>query len=43
MQIPILRDLNRVEKKSKRALRASDDHYQTGHPHGYLNAMYMGE
>ncbi|HMM22033.1 MAG TPA: nucleotidyltransferase domain-containing protein [Selenomonadales bacterium] len=40
----ILRDILRVE----RAIAACCEgritaHYQTGHPHAYLNAMYMGE
>lgn len=40
----ILRDVNRVQKAIKEC-RAGivTPHYQTGHPHAYLNVMYMGE
>nr|WP_270330750.1 nucleotidyltransferase domain-containing protein [Lapidilactobacillus dextrinicus] len=40
----IFRDITRVEKAISDCLSGSVSiHYQTGHPHGYLNAMYMGE
>lgn len=40
----ILRDIARVESEI-RACKAGKvtAHYQTGHPHAYINAMYMGE
>lgn len=40
----ILRDISRV-KKSIQDCREGivTSHYQTGHPHAYLNVMYMGE
>lgn len=40
----IFRDINRVGKVIDECLSGFVSiHYQTGHPHGYLNAMYMGE
>ena len=40
----IFRDINRVSKVIDDCLEGQVSiHYQTGHPHGYLNAMYMGE
>ncbi|ALX49693.1 nucleotidyltransferase domain-containing protein [Lentibacillus amyloliquefaciens] len=40
----IFRDIKRVSKVIDDCLSgAISIHYQTGHPHGYLNAMYMGE
>lgn len=40
----ILRDVNRVEKAIDDCLAGKvTAHYQTGHPHAYLNVMYMGE
>lgn len=40
----ILRDLNRVEQAVADCTAGKiTAHYQTGHPHAYLNVMYMGE
>jgi len=40
----IFRDIKRVNKVIDDCLSGLVSiHYQTGHPHGYLNAMYMGE
>lgn len=40
----ILRDLNRVAEEIQACSEGRVTiNYQTGHPHGYLNAMYMGE
>jgi hypothetical protein len=40
----ILRDINRVSQVIDDCLKGSvTAHYQTGHPHAYLNVMYMGE
>ncbi len=40
----IFRDIKRVSKVIDDCLSGLVSiHYQTGHPHGYLNAMYMGE
>ena len=40
----IFRDIKRVSKVIDDCLSGLISiHYQTGHPHGYLNAMYMGE
>lgn len=40
----IFRDIKRVSKVIDDCLAGTVSmHYQTGHPHGYLNAMYMGE
>lgn len=40
----ILRDVERVEKVITECQEGSiSAHYQTGHPHAYINAMYMGE
>ncbi|MBY7142531.1 nucleotidyltransferase domain-containing protein [Virgibacillus sp. NKC19-3] len=40
----IFRDIKRVSKVIDDCLSgAVSIHYQTGHPHGYLNVMYMGE
>lgn len=40
----ILRDGNRVEKAIADCAGGNvTAHYQTGHPHAYLNVMYMGE
>ncbi|MCY1104201.1 nucleotidyltransferase domain-containing protein [Shouchella clausii] len=40
----ILRDITRVEQAIADCRNgAVSMHYQTGHPHGYVNAMYMGE
>jgi hypothetical protein len=40
----IFRDIQRVEKVIDDCLSGVvSAHYQTGHPHGFLNAMYMGE
>ncbi len=40
----ILRDIKRVSQVIDDCLAGKVSiHYQTGHPHGYLNAMYMGE
>lgn len=40
----ILRDIKRVSQVIDDCLAGRVSiHYQTGHPHGYLNAMYMGE
>src|SRR5690625_3458470 len=40
----IFRDIKRVNKVIDDSLSGLVSiHYQTGHPHGYLNAMYMGE
>ena len=40
----IFRDIKRVSKVIDDCLIGHVSiHYQTGHPHGYLNAMYMGE
>ena len=40
----ILRDIKRVSKVIDDCLAGKvSAHYQTGHPHAYLNVMYMGE
>lgn len=40
----ILRDIRRVSQVIEDCLMGKvTSHYQAGHPHGYLNAMYMGE
>ncbi len=40
----ILRDMARVEKVVEECqLGMVSSHYQTGHPHAYINVMYMGE
>ncbi|MBP1968358.1 putative nucleotidyltransferase [Virgibacillus natechei] len=40
----IFRDVNRVETVIEDCLSGSiSSHYHTGHPHAYLNVMYMGE
>lgn len=40
----IFRDINRVEQVIGECLLGNvSSHYQTGHPHAYLNVMYMGE
>jgi len=40
----ILRDVERVENVIIECQEGSiSAHYQTGHPHAYINAMYMGE
>lgn len=40
----LLRDIAQVEKAIAQCRRGQvTAHYQTGHPHGYINAMYMGE
>lgn len=40
----ILRDIKRVSKVIDDCLNGKiSSNYQTGHPHAYLNAMYMGE
>lgn len=40
----IFRDINRVEKVIDDCLKGKiNTNYQTGHPHGFLNLMYMGE
>ncbi|GAB3044394.1 nucleotidyltransferase domain-containing protein [Virgibacillus ainsalahensis] len=40
----ILRDIHRVEKVIEDCHKGLISmHYQTGHPHGFSNAMYMGE
>jgi len=40
----IFRDVNRVEQVIGECLLGSvSTHYHTGHPHAYLNVMYMGE
>lgn len=40
----ILRDINRVEKVIDDCLEGNiTTNYQAGHPHGFLNVMYMGE
>ncbi len=40
----ILRDVERVENVITECQEGSiSAHYQTGHPHAYINAMYMGE
>lgn len=40
----ILRDIKRVSQVIDDCLEGKvSAHYQTGHPHAYLNAMYMGE
>jgi len=40
----ILRDIKRVEKVIEECLEGKVySNYQTGHPHAYLNVMYMGE
>src|SRR5699024_298100 len=41
---PIFRDIKRVSEVIHDCLSGVVSiHYQTGHPHGYLNAMYIGE
>lgn len=40
----ILRDINRVSRVIDECLSGKvSTHYHTGHPHAYLNVMYMGE
>ncbi len=40
----IFRDINKVSQVIKQCLSGNlSSHYQAGHPHVYLNAMYMGE
>ncbi len=40
----ILRDMVRVKKEIEECSNGNvTAHYQTGHPHAYINAMYMGE
>jgi hypothetical protein len=40
----LFRDIRRVEQVIDECLRGQvSAHYQTGHPHAYLNVMYMGE
>src|SRR5699024_9886417 len=40
----IFRDVKRVEKVIKESLLGNvSTHYHTGHPHAFLNVMYMGE
>ena len=40
----ILRDLARVEQVVEEGRKGIvSSHYQTGHPHAYINVMYMGE
>lgn len=40
----ILRDIERVRKEIENCGGGKvSAHYQTGHPHAYINAMYMGE
>lgn len=40
----IFRDINRVAQVINECLTGKvSTHYHTGHPHAYLNAMYMGE
>ncbi|MCM3090911.1 MULTISPECIES: nucleotidyltransferase domain-containing protein [unclassified Cytobacillus] len=40
----IFRDINRVEQVIDECLLGNvSTHYHTGHPHAYLNVMYMGE
>ncbi|WP_079710085.1 nucleotidyltransferase domain-containing protein [Paraliobacillus ryukyuensis] len=40
----IFRDVNRVEQVIDECLLGTvSTHYHTGHPHAYLNVMYMGE
>lgn len=40
----IFRDVNRVEQVIDECLLGNvSAHYHTGHPHAYLNVMYMGE
>lgn len=40
----ILRDIARVEKVIEEGRKGViTSHYQTGHPHAYINIMYMGE
>lgn len=40
----ILRDIRRVERAVEDCLAGRiDAHYQTGHPHAYINIMYAGE
>lgn len=40
----ILRDTARVKKEIEECQGGNvSAHYQTGHPHAYINAMYMGE
>lgn len=40
----ILRDLKRVEDVIKKTNRGEfSNHYQTGHPHAYIDVMYRGE
>ncbi|MXQ53131.1 nucleotidyltransferase domain-containing protein [Shimazuella alba] len=40
----IFRDINRVAQVIDDCIKGSiTSHYQTGHPHAYLNVMYMGE
>ena len=40
----VLRDIERVEKVIEEGRKGVvTAHYQTGHPHAYINIMYMGE
>jgi hypothetical protein len=39
----ILRDAGRVKCNFRMSGRVISAHYQTGHPHAYMNVMYMGE
>lgn len=40
----IFRDIKRVSRVIEDCLSGKvSAHYQTGHPHAYLNVMYMGE
>lgn len=40
----LFRDINRVEQVVDEGLAGNvSTHYHTGHPHGFLNVMYMGE
>ncbi|NCU18972.1 nucleotidyltransferase domain-containing protein [Pallidibacillus pasinlerensis] len=40
----LFRDINRVEQVVEEGLAGNvSTHYHTGHPHGFLNVMYMGE
>lgn len=40
----IYRDINRVSEVMDDSLQGKvSSHYQTGHPHAFLNVMYMGE
>lgn len=40
----IFRDIEKLRQVINESLEGNVSiHYQTGHPHGYLNVMYMGE